>query len=145
MEYSQKTRLATIRDWRKLGFYYELNELKRRWEFRGSREGLTKLGEVLIAYAEKHDELCDSDHEHYGPYMYLKVMTRDEMAFTKQGIEGPAEKIGELGRAIVKQTAELRPVAMVVIDSPVEGGCTLALMVQEDGFDPAAADDALGE
>lgn len=140
MKYSEKTRQATIRDWRKLGFYYEVNELKRRWEFKGSREGLTKLGEALSTYAKKHDEYCDSDHEHYGPYMDLKVMTRGEMAFTKQGIEGPAGKIGELGRAIVKHAAGLEPVATVLIDSPKEGGYTLALMVQEDGFDPASAD-----
>src|ERR1700761_4282854 len=116
MKYSEKTRQATIRDWRKLGFYYEVNELKRRWEFRGSREGLRKLGELLIAYAGEHDENCDSEHEHYGPYMYLKVMTRDEMAFTERGIEGPLEKIGELGRAIVRQAAGLKTPATVMIE-----------------------------
>jgi hypothetical protein len=119
-----------------------LNELKRRWEFRGSSKGLLKLGAALITYAEKHDEYCDSDHEHYGPYMYWKVMTRDEMAFTEQGIEGPVEKIGELGRAIVKRAAGLRPVVTLMIDSPKEGG--YALVVQEDGFDPAA-DEASAE
>jgi hypothetical protein len=145
MKYSEKTRQATIRDWRKLGFYYELNELKRRWEFRGSREGLMKLGELLVTYAEEHDENSDSEHEHYGPYMYLKVMTRDEMAFTEQGIEGPVEKIGELGRAIVRHAAGLRPVATLMIDSPKEGGHALVLLVQADGFDPAAADEDLRE
>jgi hypothetical protein len=143
MSYSEKTRQAMTRDWRKLGFYYEVNELKRRWEFRGSRAGLAKLGKALVDYAEKHDENCDSEHEHYGPYMYLKLVTRDEMAFTKQGIEGPAEKIGELGRAIVKRVERLRAPATVVMDSSVEGGYTLALMVLEDGFDPASADEAL--
>ncbi len=66
---------ATRREWRELGFFYDYDEKQACWRLVGAQAGLLKFCELLRQYADnpKNDKL--SEHDHYGPYSYLKVMT----------------------------------------------------------------------
>ncbi len=65
-------------EWLDLGFFYELDDEIRAWVFKGSRAGLMKLCDLLDAYTCNPSMNQLSEHEHYGPYLYLKLMTLDK-------------------------------------------------------------------
>jgi hypothetical protein len=84
----------------------------------------------------------ESEHEHYGPYMYLKVMTWPEAGFDHNAIRGSLTDIARLAELVESKLASAQPGSAVRIhhefapDSPN----ALVLDVREDGFDPATAD-----
>jgi hypothetical protein len=86
-----------------------------------------------------------SEHEHYGPYMYLEVMRWPEAAFDEHAIRGSLADLARLARIIESKVVVALPGSSVTIreefapDSPY----SLVLDVREDGFDPASADTAL--
>jgi hypothetical protein len=65
-------------EWRALGFFYEVNHEAKVWTLVGSRAGLLCFSDALRAYVADPRNALESEHEHYGPYMYLKVMTWPE-------------------------------------------------------------------
>ena len=70
----------TREGWRELGFYYDFDEARFCWRLIGSRSGLLKLRDILNGYADDPRNEQISEHEHYGPYSYLKLMTWAEAA-----------------------------------------------------------------
>jgi hypothetical protein len=67
----------TITEWRELGYFYDFDPNSNSWIIRGSRNGIQKLIDQLKAFAKNPKFAEKSEHEHFGPYMYLKVMTWD--------------------------------------------------------------------
>ena len=55
----------------RLGFFYDRDDASKEWILVGSRAGLQRFADLLHAYVAdpRHETL--SEHEHYGPYMYL--------------------------------------------------------------------------
>ena len=64
------------KEWRDLGFYYELEEYNefKQWKFYGSKKGLFNLIKLLENYTAKKSNDYISEHDHYGPYSYLKII-----------------------------------------------------------------------
>jgi hypothetical protein len=142
---SEATNRATRSMWRELGFFYIRDDRTKVWTLAGSRAGLLRFRDALLSYVADARNTMKSEHEHYGPYMYLKVMTWPEAAFDEHAIRGSLADLARLARIIESKVVVALPGSSVRIreefaaDSPY----SLVLDVREDGFDPASADTAL--
>ena len=79
----------TRQQWRKLGFFYTKDEHPRpAWRLVGSLAGLAAFHAILTTYVAHPSNAPLSEHEHYGPYTYLKVMTWSEAGIDADSIHG---------------------------------------------------------
>jgi hypothetical protein len=133
---------ATRREWRELGFYYEKDDQAKRWRFVGSRAGLMKFHEALLAYVADDRNSQDSQHEHYGPYMYLEVMTWPEAGADGHSIHGTIDDLRRLAGLIGERLASTLPGDRFVIGPEYSPSAEYSMHfeVMEDGFDPVVAD-----
>jgi hypothetical protein len=142
---SDATNKATKREWRELGFFYDRDDQTGVWKLTGSRAGLLRFRDALLSYIADPRNALKSEHEHYGPYAYLEVMTWPEAGFADHAIRGPLTDLARLAKLIEAKLATARPGSSVRIheefaaDSPY----ALVLDLREDGFDPATADPLL--
>ena len=138
-------REETRAEWRQLGFYYERDDVRKEWLLVGSRGGLQRFSQLLSDYAAdpRHDRL--SEHEHYGPYLYLEVMTSVEAGVDAHSIHGPLPSIGALARLVEAKIHAMQPGARAPIGELFAPSAAYALVLdlREDGFDPASLDSGL--
>lgn len=142
---SEATNQATAREWRELGFFYDRDDENKWWRLVGSRAGLLRFCDALLLYATDPNNDFDSEHEHYGPYLYLKVTTWASAGFDRQSIHGPVSDLARLARLIESKLSTARQGSTITIreefapDSPY----ALELELRDDEFDPASADPLL--
>lgn len=142
---SDATNKATRQEWRELGFFYDRDDQGKVWRLTGSRAGLLRFRDALLSYVADPRNTLKSEHEHYGPYGYLEVMTWPEAGFDAHAIRGPLADLGRLASLIEDKLAAARPGSAVRIreEFAPESPYALVLEVKEDGFDPATADPLL--
>jgi hypothetical protein len=142
---SEAANETTRREWRHLGFFYEIDGALKAWRLTGSRAGLLRFVDVLHSYVKKPRHNFIGEHSHYGPYMYLKIMTETDAGFDEDSIHGSLADIERLAATIESKLATARPGEMLVIwqDFAPKSPYALVLQVREDGFDPASADPEL--
>jgi hypothetical protein len=111
----------------------------------GSRSGLLRLRDLLLDYVADPRNRAESEHEHYGPYQYLEVMTWSEAGFDGHAIRGTLSDLERLARIIEARVHESAPRATIRIreDFATNSPYSLVLEVREDDFDPPTADSAL--
>jgi hypothetical protein len=142
---SDATNKATKQEWRELGFFYDRDNQNKAWKLTGSRAGLLRFRDALLLYVADPRNALKSEHEHYGPYLYLEIMTWPEAGFDAHAIHGSLADLARLAKIVQAKLATARHGSSVLIqeefapDSPY----ALVLDVREDGFDPAAADPLL--
>jgi len=142
---SNQVNTRTREEWRSLGFFYDVDEHAQVWKFIGSRAGLLRFRDALSAYVADPRKASESEHEHYGPYMYLKIMTWRDTGIDKNAIRGPLPDLARLAAVVEARLATAKPGSVLRIqdefaaDSPY----ALVLEVREDSFDPATADPLL--
>jgi hypothetical protein len=142
---SEAVNRATRQEWRELGFFYDRDDETRTWRLVGSRAGLLRFRDALLSYVAKPGNAATSEHEHFGPYMYLEVMTWPEAGFDRHAIRGPLSELAPLANLIDTKLALAQPGTSAQIRdefAPISE-YSLLLEVREDGFDPAAADPCL--
>jgi hypothetical protein len=129
-------------EWRKLGFYCEMDREKKLWTLTGSRAGLLYFPDLLLGYVADPTNASDGEHQHYGPYGTLEVMTYPDAGFDSHAIRGSLVALTHLAELIEVKLATAEPGSPIRIreefaaDSPY----TLVLDVRADGFDPSTAD-----
>lgn len=132
-------------EWRKLGFYYELDHDGKRWMISGTVNGLRGFSQALRAYAEDVENDWVSCHTHLGPYDYLEIGTWNEPVIDGHWIAGRLEDLHALAGHIdawlscAEPGDSLLTRAFYSPSSPYD--LCLALMGLE--FDPASLDDSL--
>ena len=145
MSPSEATNEATRREWRELGFYYETVQDPPCWRFVGSLEGLSRFVQLLDAYAR--DPLNDalSEHDHYGPYMYLKLQTAASPGIDGQGIRGSVRDLARLRDLVAErlQGADVGQSFFVGPEYSQDASFLLRFEVRAPDFDPASADPML--
>jgi hypothetical protein len=139
---SKATNALTREEWRELGFFYDMNKEQRFWRVRGSVQGLLGLCRMLRDYARDERNFHLSEHEHYGPYMYLELMTWTEPKFDHHAWSGRLEDFVRLATVIEGKLAGARPEDVFIIDAEYSdrNEYTLRIEVADDAFDPASAD-----
>jgi hypothetical protein len=139
---SDNLKELTKEDWRKLGFYYDQDKKERHWHFVGSRDGLLKFATLLDKYCSKPKHAQISEHNHFGPYWYLKVVTMNECLIDENGIHGSIEDLRRLSSVVREVLNRAKPSDRIVIDKEYSNmnKFGIVLEVREDGFDPARED-----
>jgi len=138
---NQKTRL----EWRDLGFYYDRDDSTQEWRLTGSRNGLLRFRDLLLTYAKDPRHARKSEHEHYGPYQYLEIMTWPEAGMDKHAIHGSLDDLLRLASLIDQQLTNARAGITIRIREAFapDSQYSLVLDVRPDDFDPPVADPAL--
>src|SRR5580698_4904569 len=106
---SEATNRATMREWRELGFFYNRDHGNKVWKLTGSRAGLLRFRDALLSYAADPRNAQKSEHEHYGPYGYLEVMTWPEAGFDNHSIRGTVADLARLAALIGAKLAIASP------------------------------------
>jgi hypothetical protein len=144
MEDELKARIRE--DWRELGFFYNCDDAAKEWLIVGSRLGLAAFSLLLREYVADPSNAMQSEHEHYGPYMDLEVMTWTDAGMDGHSIHGSLLDLERLAELVDARAAVLQPGERVRIreeySATSEYGLVLAL--REDSFDPASLDGNLG-
>lgn len=145
MSPSQATNTATRKEWRELGLYYETDHARKLWRFAGSREGLLGFAALLDEYVSDPGNTRQSEHEHYGPYQYLKVMTWPEPGIDESSIHGSLEDLARLAALLRVKLEGLAPGSQVVVGPEYAPNMEYSLLfeIMADGFDPASVDPEL--
>jgi hypothetical protein len=129
-------------EWRKLGFFCELDTEKRVWVLTGSRAGLLYFPDLLLGYVADPKNATNGALEHYGPYGSLEVMTWMEPGLDGNAIRGSLVDLERLASLVETQLATAQPGEHVKIreDYAPNSPYGLLLDVRADGFDPASTD-----
>jgi hypothetical protein len=128
--------------WRKLGFFCELDDRERLWVLTGSRAGLLYFPDLVLGYVNDPQNAPDGSKQHYGPYGSLELMTWANAGFDAHAIRGSLDDLTRLAELVGAKLATAQPGESIRIrdeyaaDSPY----TLMLDVRADGFDPASTD-----
>lgn len=131
----------TEADWRALGFYYDRDDENHEWIIVGSKDGLIRFCECLKSYASDESNIGISEHDHYGPYSYLKIMTWSELGISQSSIHGSLSDLLRLSKLIQSKLDTTRDDSIVIADEYVPGcDYKIVLKVMDDGFDPASPD-----
>ena len=139
---SEATNEATRREWRELGFFYDRNDEAKEWHIVGSKQGLATFARLIQRYASNPRNEALSEHDHFGPYMYLKIATWSTPEITDEWIAGPLKDLSQLSSVIEDKLRELKCGDRVMLrqsyapTSPYD----LVLEMRDDDFDPARAD-----
>ena len=130
--------------WRELGFYYYLEESanKNEWRFYGSKYGLQNFIKLLEDYTNKLANDFPSEHQHYGPYSYLKIMTWDKAVITENYIAGTIKDLNKFKTILADKLQNLRAGQSFKIDKEygIDNTATANFFVMKHDFDPVSMD-----
>jgi len=147
MGMSERLKNITKEDWRMLGFYYDRDDFTKKWIFIGSKNGLEQFAINIEKYAINIKNSQIGEHDHIGPYSYLKIMTSDTFKITKNSICGSLNNLLKLSEKIKEKIKESKENDVFAIDSQFCEECeySLEFSVKEYGYDPALSDKQLWE
>jgi hypothetical protein len=132
-------------EWRELGFFYDYDKTNSFWRLVGSRQGLLKFCDILNEYAADERNAPLSEHEHYGPYWYLKLVTWDEAIITPHDIRGTVEDFRRLSQLTRQklENASVGDIFIIDVEYSPNNESKILFEVKEDDFDAAKADPLL--
>ena len=130
-------------EWRELGFYYDFSKEKNQWIFVSSKAGLLKFCELLDKYILNPNNWNISAHDHYGPYMYLKVLTWNEAIISEHAIVGTIDDLGRLSNLLKDKLMSVKTFDSFYIDKEysLRNEAILCFDIKEDEFDPSSLDE----
>ena len=128
--------------WRDLGFFCELDDVKKAWILTGSRAGLLFFPDLLLGYVADPSNEADGSQKQYDPYGSLKVMTWPEAGFGGNAIRGSHVALAHLAEIVdAKLASALAGDRLLIRDEySATSPYSLILDVRADGFDPASKD-----
>lgn len=132
----------TREDWRDLGFFYDQDKDARCWRLIGSKSGLLNFCSILNDYVADERNAALSEHEHYGPYWYLKIITWNEAAINERDISGTLDDFRRLAEIVRQRLENALPNDTFEIDKEYgqNNEYKLRFEVREDSFDSAGED-----
>jgi len=137
-----------IDEWRELGFYYNFDERPsvNQWRFFGSKQGLLKFVELLDNYVSNPTNDRLFEHEHYGPYMSLKIITlEDECVIHNNAIGGTIDDFKMLRNLLADKIEKCLPGQTFTIDKDFgeNNTATTKFFIMADDFDPVSMDELI--
>jgi hypothetical protein len=136
-----------ISEWRELGFYYDINEDDNvnEWRFFGSKIGLQKFVTLLTKYVNDPRNNSLSEHDHYGPYGYLKIMTWDKPEITNDYFAGTIEDLTRMRDIISEKISKTNSGQTFNIDTEygLENTASARFFIMPDDFDPYSIEEQL--
>jgi len=137
-----------IDEWRELGFYYDLDKRLsvNQWRFYGSKKGLLNFVNLLDEYVRNPNNNQLFEHEHYGPYSYLKIITlEDECQINDNAIGGTFEDLKRLRNIIDNKLKKSQVGETFDIDKEFgeDNTASAKFFVMADNFDPVSMDELI--
>lgn len=128
--------------WRKLGFFCELDDQKKAWTLTGSRSGLLYFPDLLLGYVADPQNASNGKRAHFGPYGSLEVMTSPLPGFDAHAIRGSLPALTHLAELVEAKLAfaEVGSRVKIRAEFAPQSAYSLVLDVRADGFDPATTD-----
>ncbi len=113
----------------------------------GSRSGLLKFRDLLLRYVANPRNAVNSEHDHYGPYMYLKIMTGTQPGIGGDAIYGTPQDLRRLAGIIEAKVRDTPAGVVLRIQEEFASDCEYSLMleVRDEAFDPASVDPELAD
>jgi hypothetical protein len=135
----------TRQEWRELGFFYFSDDEHREWHLIGSAAGLLKFADLLEDYSSREQNDKPSEHDHFGPHMYLEVMTWPYAGIDGHSIHGPLPELTRLAAIVRRSLRDAGSPQKIRIREEYSPAAeySLVLDVRDDSFDPASADPQL--
>ena len=132
-------------EWRRLGFYYDRDDDTREWKLTGPRHGLLNFSRLLIRYADNPQNDAKSEHDHFGPHMYLKIMTWPDAGIGRNAIHGTLDDLRRLGCILRDAISgmEVGEVARIQTQFVADAEYTIVLIASSDAADPSSMDPQL--
>lgn len=134
---------ATIQEWRDLGFHYDRDDDRRLWTIKGSISGIGRFSEILRQFSADARNDLPFEHDHYGPYMYLKIMNvPDERVFDSNAICAPRRDFAQLADLIDARlsSASSGDTFDIRHEFAPDSDYELRLIIADDYFDPGLYD-----
>ncbi|MDT0556208.1 hypothetical protein [Patiriisocius hiemis] len=136
-----------VDEWRNLGFYYDRDDRidVNQWRFYGSKKGFQNFVSLLEKYTNNPQNEIISEHGHFGPYSYLKIMTWDKPVITEDYIAGTIQDLKNLQQIIADKLSTSRPGQTFNIDKDYgqDNTITAKFFVMSDDFDPYTMDELI--
>lgn len=133
--------------WRDLGIYYDLDDRVsvNQWRLYGSRKGIETFAAAILEYGNNPRNAGLSEHEHYGPYSYLKIVTWNKPVFTANAWNGTIPDLKLLAELILSKLAVVQTGQTFSIDQEygVDNEVTVKFFVMHDDFDPVSMDELI--
>ena len=128
--------------WRKLGFFCELDDKDRLWVLTGSRAGLLYFPDLVLGYVNDPKNSVDGSKQHYGPYGSLELMTWTSPGFDAHSIRGSLDDLTRLAELVEGKlvSAEAGGSIRIREEYAADSPYSLLLDVRADGFDPSSTD-----
>lgn len=133
----------TIREqWQELGFYYECRDQERLWYITGSMNGLLHFYTILLNYINKEQYNDISEHEHYGPYMDLEIMTWNKAGINSHSIHGTKNDLKKLADIFLSklQSSSIGDQFTIKCEYAPDTEYSILVKVRGDNFDPFLLD-----
>jgi hypothetical protein len=142
MNGDDNVRAAIQQEWRELGFFYDRDDEAKEWKIIGSCDGLLRFAALLREYVRDPRNEALSEHEHYGPHMYLEVMTWTSAGFDDHSIHGTLLELAHLADLVEDLVKRLGPGQSEKIQESYAPNSPygLVLEMREADFDPVSAD-----
>jgi hypothetical protein len=133
---------ATRREWHELGFFYDRDDHSKSWRIVGTVAGLGAFAKLVRAYASEPKHAPLSEHEHFGPYMYLELGTWTEPEITDHWIAGPRTAMDSLAQLIERSILGLAVGGSASLREAFapRSAYDLVLELRGEPFDPASED-----
>ncbi len=132
---------VTGEEWRRLGFYHELDPDRRVWRLSGSRSGLLGFARLIARHAESTAVSPEARPLQLGPYGDLQVKLWERPGIDDESIHGRPDDLHRLAQLVESCLADTWPGGEVVIGPEYAGDaeCSLVFEIMDDDFDPAVA------
>lgn len=136
-----------LQEWRQLGFYYDFDKRAEvnQWRFYGSKQGLRQFSRLIQKYIDDNVNEEKSEHEHYGPYAYLKIITTEKPMITENYIGGTLDDLKKLS-LLINQLTDGNDIGTTFnIDKEYAKGntATTRFFIMADNFDPSCLDELI--
>ena len=143
IENIRKTIEATEREWRELGFYYDFDKKFLSWNIYGSKSGISKFAKLIEEYSNNPRNNIIYEHDHYGPSMFLKIITLEEPEINDNAIGGSLSDLLRLSE-IIKNKIKSANVGDKIIINEEYGNSNNAFIrieIMDDDFDVISLDE----
>lgn len=132
----------TIEDWKDLGFFYDLDEKSKCWKIVGNRNGLMKFCKILKDYASNPGNEKLSEHEYFGPYMFLTLATLKRRKRYEGGIVGTLSDIEFMSNLVKDKLSDctIGDSFEIGIEYDEKTEFKMIFQIMDDEFDPSSLD-----
>ena len=140
-----RSKAITAEQWRQLGYHYDRNDTAKEWVLTGSPFGLKRFVVQLRQYAGNAAKSAASEHDHWGPYSYLEIMTWHEAGIDQHSIFGTPDDLRRLAEIVEKYLLDVNVETHIEVSPEYSETCSyrLVLAIKDYGFDPARNDPQL--